>query len=85
MCLMGVPQLIDDMIFRLRLHQNLDPWTATPSLVEAFHEVLLFFPTDGLRCQPWSVHSLNGSITLDGRTDLFTPWVTPSLWMVVQI
>ena len=25
------------------------------------------------------------SFTLDGRTNLFTPWVTPSLWMVVQI
>jgi len=58
-----------------------------PSLVEAFHAAfLLFFPTDGLRCRPhWSVHCLNGSITLDGRTDLFTPWVTPLLWMVVQI
>jgi len=80
-------RLPGDIIFRSRLHQNLDPVDRDSESRRSIScGILLFFSTDGLRCQPhWSVHSLNGSITLDGRTDLFTPWVTPSLWMVVQI
>jgi len=80
-------RLLGDTIFRLRLHQNLDPVVRdSESRRRISCGILLFFPTDSLRYRShWSVHSLNGSITLDGRTDLFTPWVTPSLWMVVQI
>jgi len=75
-----------DIIFRLRLHQNLDPANRRLRVSLKHFGILLLFPSDGLRCRPhWSVHSLNGSITLNGRTDLFTPWVTLSLWMVVQI
>jgi len=64
-------RLPGDIIFRLRLHPNLDPANRRLRVsLKHFMQHFTLFPTDGLRCRPhWSVHSLNGSITLDGRTD----------------
>ena len=46
-------------------------------------------PTVGLRCRPhWSVHPLDGYITLDGRTDMILPGRSalvgnPGYWLLL--
>ena len=78
-------RLPGDIIFRLRLHQNLDPVDRDSESRRSIScGILLFFPTDSLRCRPHrSVHSLNGSIILDGRTDMIrtlrTSWGTQAI------
>ena len=64
-------RLPGDIIFRLRLHQNLDPVDRDSVSRRSISCGILLFP-------PQSAYAA-------GLIGLSTPWMTPSLWMVVQI
>jgi len=70
-CLQEGGRLPGDIIFRLRLHQNLDPVDRDSESRGSILCGILLFP-------PPSAHAA-------GLIGLSTPWMAPSLWMVVQI